>query len=58
VFRHDAFPLLKVTVTRKEWMQNTNHPLKKHPIIKANGVPSLYLFNGTEILHKAEFVKR
>ena len=43
-----------VVMTRDEWVGNASHPYKKHPVIKAGGVPSLILFEGRNELHRVD----
>ena len=38
---------MKVYVTREEWVGNRNHPLKKHPLIKAAAAPTMAIYDGT-----------
>ena len=49
-----ARPVLKGIVSRGEWRGNAEHPYKRHPAIKAAGVPSLILFEGGMELHRVD----
>ena len=41
-------------VERNSWVGVPDHPLKKHPLIKAAGVPSVALYEGTTELHRVD----
>ena len=45
--------VLKGTVTRQEWRGNAKHPYRQAPF-KAQGVPTMVLYEGTKQLHKVD----
>ena len=47
--------ILKGIVARNEWMGNQEHPFRKAPF-GANGVPTVGLFEGANLLHKVDDV--
>ena len=48
-------PVVKGVVLEKNtWVGVATHPYKKHPILKAGGVPSLLLCQGDQVLMRAD----
>ena len=43
-----------VVMEKDDWVGNASHPYKRHPIIKAGGVPSLILFEGRNELLRVD----
>ena len=41
-------------VERADWRGNATHPYKIHPIIKAAGVPTLLLLDGSQEMVRAD----